>query len=241
MSRVYTLVFAVVLLVTAPVHAADVVEDIPEPNWPASGRILYVSTLNDEPLRVGRIEFVAGATPQDVRYHEVAQDVDGTRVEEVIVVGGRSYLRVNSETRWTSRPYNPPEDFYPHGDPLALFGPRKGATLLRVGDASIDGIATTQYQFQVAPANVPGDLRSVKLDLFIGKADGYLYQEQLTFRTVLAKGEPEVELGFVLRLRDVDAAVIIGAPPDNLIDRTSLKTRDRVLAFNPLAELRHVR
>ncbi len=225
MSRTISAVFVVLLLVAPPVHAADVVGTIPELKWPASGQVFLALTANGEINAVGRIEFIAGATPQDVRYHLVIKSLDGTDVNEEVVVGGKYYLRTNAETRWKGRPYNPPEDFYPHGDPVATFSPREHATLVRIGNVSLDGIPTTQYQYHVAPDRLPGDLRAVKLDLFIGVADGYLYQEQLAYRAVRDPSGHEKEFGFVLRLHDVDAPVIIGAPPANLVDPVSMSTR----------------
>lgn len=227
MSRALSLVFVVVLLIARPVRAAEIVSSIPEPQWPASGRVFLAMTVNGETFAVGRIEFIAGATPQDVRYHLVIQSLDGTSLSEEIGVGGRVYMRANAETRWTTRPYNPPEDFYPRGDPVAAFSPRTHATLVRVGDVSLDGIATTQYQYHVAADALPGDLRAVKLDLFIGQSDGYLYQEQLAYRAVRDESGQEKEFGFVLRLHDANAPMIIGAPPANLVDAQSMSARGR--------------
>jgi hypothetical protein len=93
---------------------------------------------------------------------------------------------------------------------------------------SLDTTPTTSYQYQVAPDRLPGDLRAVKLDLFLGVADGYLYQEQLAFRAVRDESGQEKEFGLVLRLHDVDAPVIIGAPPANLVDPATASARPGV-------------
>ena len=229
MKRLMSILFVIGLMLFAvPARAADVVSTLPELRWPASGRFEFAIAFEGSALLVSQTRFVVGRTPQEDQYHSVTRNLARPEALEEIVVGGRSYSRLTAETRWKSRPYDPDQAFFnPRGEPLRML-PSGNATVIRVGDVNIAGAPTTQYQIPLDPklTDVP-TATAAKLDLFIGKNDGYLHKGQVTIRTPLEEGGPAGDFVYVYRVYDFNAPVVIGPPPADLIDAQAIRDTDR--------------
>ncbi len=226
MKRSAAILLIVGLLLAAPAWAAEQVTTVPEPKWPASGRGEFAFVFNGQVGSVGRTEFMTGRGPEDIRVHTAEHDLNARLFTELVIIGGREYERNGADTRWRSRgARGAAETFVPVGNPFA-FVSRENATMYTLGDVTVDGVATTQYQIQLDVSKL-GDpnVTSAKEDLFIGKNDGYLYRGQVTYR---GKDPREVdgESDFILvfRMFDANRPVVIGAPSSHLVDAQSIRS-----------------
>lgn len=226
MKRSASILFIVGLLLAAPAWAAEQVMTVPEPKWPASGRGEFAFVYKGQVGSVGRTEFMTGRGPEDVRVHTAEHDLQARLFTELVIMGGREYRRNGADTRWRSgSARGAAATFLPVGNPFA-FVSHENATMYTLGDVTLNGVATTQYQTQLDVSKL-GDpnLISAKEDLFIGKNDGYLYQGQITYRgkdPQAADGESDFIL--VFRMFDPNRPVVIGAPSSDLVDARSIRS-----------------
>ncbi len=217
MKPIASILLVVSLLLAGTAAAAERTSAVPEPQWPASGRAEYAFVFNGKVGQVARVEFMTGSGPQDIRVHTAEIDLPPDRLTELVIIGGRQYERTGVETRWRASALRGGGDaFLPMGNPFA-FVSRENGIVYRVGDVTVDGVATTQYQTHLDVSKLgDSNLISAKEDLFIGKNDGYLYRGQVTYRGRDAQ-MGEAEFAFVFRMFDVNAPVVIGAPPNELV------------------------
>lgn len=218
MQRLMSVLFGVLLLLSStPNQALAQTIAVPALKWPASGRLDYATVTNGIVENVGKIEFISGSTPQDVRFHEVEHFLQENKVIEGVVSNGTYYSRVNTDTRWTVRSYVPGDDFYPAGDPLSG---RPGNMLrgVRIGEVDIAGEATTHYQVHLSPSTFGPLAQAVKIDVFIGNNDGYVHKGQLTLTGPVEQNGPVVDYIFVYRVYDFNVPVVVGTPPADLVD-----------------------
>ncbi len=131
------------------------------------------------------------------------------RVRELVLYDGAAYLRIGDDPQW--QPLDPArvEALIPSPDLLLLFdGP-----LSELGPVAIGSTPTTHYQIwgdhQMIDPSRPG---FVKVDFFVGTADQYLYQLQLTATTVGAAGSRH-ELGTTIRFFDQNDPTLKVIPP----------------------------
>jgi hypothetical protein len=221
------------LLVTSPVLAQpERVDELPEIAPFSSARFDVALAVTAEPGQAV-IGFAKGEFSGD-RVHAVAVDNLEGNVLEIVVIGTTLYLRENTNTRWQRSEMGGTTP--PITGPASPTAPVADAPIFRVGDATVNNVATTQYQIRIDPDDLQAGLpetememtfESGAIDLFIGKTDTFLHKFQVTLR-----GEDE-ELGdfmieVVATLSAFNQPIAIGAPPANLVDAASAKARARL-------------
>ncbi len=213
--RRFATIFSVVglLALVGPAFAAEPVGALPATKQPASSRIDGVFVVNQRIVQYVQAEQAAD------RFHAVFVNIE-SGLMEVVTIGNRVYFRRNQETRWKSTTL---DQALKDNIPGAIAGqdqiPQENVTIVRVGDADVNQMPTTQYQVLLDVTKLPpgSELEAYKADAFIGKSDNYLHKLQFTVRSPDAQAGPVEVIGLNV-YSAFDTPVAIGAPPDSLVE-----------------------
>jgi hypothetical protein len=217
----FVLVLVALLLIAVPAHAAERIrhDQVPQVTWPATIKLRQVITHNGVPTTIfGTL--VSNVDDQfAVRGWNIEFDEQGRPdlTQEVIFVGGRTYWRQQNETRWymTSKvPIMPSPSLFDLDYPLKDTE-HPSVLVSRVGDVTVDGVLTTQYQYAMPQSHLPGYLSSAKFDYFIGKANAAPIKWQWSMVDV--RGDEPVLREWIVDAYDHGVPITIVAPPAELV------------------------
>jgi hypothetical protein len=183
-----------------------------------SGRIAALSTLNGTPVQVCQ-----SIEESYNRTHGTCQDLatvegqfEAGRVIESITYDDKYYQRVNQETTWTVMEnvfYDPQAVVL---DNITTFPAYAGPhTMIVIGPATVNGVATTQYQFWSTDAEVRAALGQAKLDLFVS-ADGTVH------KVVFSADVPEGAAAFTVVLTEQNVPQKVYPPDASLVRAAGL-------------------
>ncbi len=233
MKRLVSMLLVVaVLLPAVPAFAAEEVAALPEIKQPSSARLDGIILVNNMPVQWGK-----GVVAGDRLHLAVVNPTPATTgVAEVVVIGQRVYVRFNQETRWKATTVDAAE--FPTNAPTIAEQPLNYATIFRVGEATVNGAPTIQYQARIDVAAVPDSegLEAAKADAFIGTSDAYLHKYQFMISGILDPEMGRAVLDGVFVYSAFNASVTIGAPPQNLVDQMAAREIARLFQF-PGAEV----
>ncbi|MDP9316590.1 MAG: hypothetical protein M3R24_38015 [Chloroflexota bacterium] len=215
------------LLIVVPIHAAERITTLPPVAPLSSGRFDVALALNKQVLGYGQGEF--GGSAAHVVFVDATQDM----LIEVVVIEDRVYVRQGVQERWIVT--SATAGALPVGGPMApglpMNGtvPLEGGELFRLGDATVAGAPTVQYQFMLDPATLPAQLpvesgvERVKADLFVGQNDNYLHKLQVTVLGSTPETGP-IEMEVVMVFANFNQPVVVGPPPAHLVDQLQTPT-----------------
>jgi hypothetical protein len=181
------------LLVAAPAMAAERVATLPSIT-PVTSAFLDFALAGSltEPTTGAPVQLILAYGQGRVSGDRAAITfVDGTTGErlELIMIGERIFVRTPDQPLWVEVRLDDVD--LPVADPAAPVVPMEGDLVIyRVGDATVRGVPTVQYQIpiDVAPttpvpgAPAPEGITSTVIDMFVGTADSYLHKMQTTVR-----------------------------------------------------------
>ncbi|GAC1386838.1 MAG: hypothetical protein NVSMB42_07550 [Herpetosiphon sp.] len=208
--RSTVLAFILMASIVSPSAAAEPTPSLPSLKPIESGRLDFAVTINQKIFLYGKAEFIGS------RVHAVAVDDRGS-VLEVVSVGSRTYLRQDKQLRWRGIKSN--AGVIPVSAPGVPTGLPQQPTVTRVGDATVGSTATDQFQLTVDPASFPkgSGIKSAKIDLFIGKSDGFVHKVEFT-SVINDPQAGDLTLDLVAVLSDFNQPLVIGPPPSRLVD-----------------------
>lgn len=231
--RVLSLLFIVGLFFgIGSARGAEPVTVLPEVMTPTSGRFDFALAINKQVLAYGKGEFTTTGV------HAVFVDEQQGQLIELVLVGDQLFLREGAEQRWLGTRLDVQD--VPIAGPATPTLPDEGLAITNVGTAEVSGVATTQYQIAIDPAQlaaVPGagadalagsaGLNEAKVDLFIGTNDSFLRKVQVTAQA------PDPQLGnvtleAVLVFSALNEPVVVGPPPANLVDQLPVQAASRM-------------
>lgn len=231
-----SIVIALLLIVSPALAAPTPVKEPPAVAEVNSARMDIALAITAKPgqavLAYGKGEISGN------RAHVVTVDNLEGNVLEVVTIGDTAYVRENTNTRWQK---STTEDVTaPVSGPGAPSIPQGEAQVYAVGEAMVNGAATTQYQIPLAPESLPGSedfsFTAGALDLFIGKSDNYLHKFQVTMRGADKEiGDFRIEL--VTVYSDFNQPIAIGAPPASVVDAASLRSASKRAAVRGASAL----
>ncbi len=198
LKRYRMVVLALLLaLVVLPAAAAERVDTLPPIKSYNSARFEQLLTINTMPLIVGRGEMESSDRMYFVLRTLPFVGMDESTLE-IVLYDGTMYTREGGDTQWYIEDTNVP---------LALSSDDM-PPVTKIGTVNVAGTPTDQYQIWIQDDPM-GDL--LKLDLWIGQAQNYIYQAQLLIMT----NDPdlgELTLTSLERFYDFDAAIKVGPP-----------------------------